>query len=143
MRACYRSHVWKRRLRQTATHAVQRARKELKHPVGKAVAVVLLALLGWAGWYTYHTLSNPLKIDAPEPIAVADLPDSSPPLPASIVEAPITYDMTSAMDSLERAIPKSYGDITRRIQAGNNRRAHFAFAVSRSPFELKVDGRTV
>jgi hypothetical protein len=143
VRACYRSRVWKRRVKQTATYAVQRARKELKHPVGKAVAVVLLALLGWAGLYVYHTLSNPLTIDAPEPIAVADLPDSSPPLPASIVEAPITYDMTSAMDSLERAIPKSYGDITKRMQAGNNRRAQFAFAVSRSPFELKVEGRTV
>jgi hypothetical protein len=143
VRACYRSHVWKRRLRQTATYAVKRARKELKHPIGKAVAVVLLALLGWAGWYTYQTLAHPLRLDAPEPIAIADLPDSSPPLPPSIVEAPITYDMTSAMDSLERAIPRTYGDITQRIQAGNNRRAHFAFAVSRSPFELKVDGRTV
>lgn len=107
------------------------------------MAVVLLALLGYAGLYVYHTLSNPLRLDAPEPIAVADLPDSSPPLAASIVEAPITYDLTSAMDSLERAIPKEYGDIAQRMQLGTNRRAQFAFAVARSPFELKVEGRTV
>jgi hypothetical protein len=47
------------------------------------------------------------------------------------------------MDSLERAIPRTYGDINTRLQAGNNRRAHFAFAVAREPFKLRVDGRTV
>ena len=131
------------RLRTTATHAARRARQELKHPVGKAIAVVLLAVIGLAGWYVYLTLTNPLRIDAPPPTVLADLPDSVPPLPASVVEAPITYDMSGAMDSLERAIPRTYGDITQRMQAGNNRRAHFAFAVARSPFRLGLDGRTV
>jgi hypothetical protein len=132
-----------KRLRDTATYAVRRARKELKHPVGKAVAVVLLIAIGVAGWYVYLTLTNPLRIDAPPPAVAADLVDSVPPLPASVVEAPITYDMSSALDSLERAMPRQYGDITQRLQAGNNRRAHFAFAVSRSPFELGLNGRTV
>lgn len=134
---------FRRRLQDTATHAVHRAKQELKHPIGKAVAVVLLALIGVAGWYAYLTLTNPLGIDAPPPPIVADLPDSTPPLPASVVEAPITYDMSGGLDSLERAIPRSYGDITQRIQMGENRRAHFAFAVSRTPFELNVTGRTV
>ena len=132
-----------RRVQDTATYAVQRAKQELKHPIGKAVAVVLLILLGAAGWYAYYTISNPLSIDAPPPLITADLPDSAPPLPASVVEAPITYDVSDAMDSLERAIPRSYGDINQRIQFPNNRRAHFGFAVSRTPFELKVNGRTV
>jgi hypothetical protein len=131
------------RLRNTATHAARRARQELKHPVGKAIAVVLLVVIGVAGWYVYLTLTNPLRIDAPPPAVVADLPDSVPPLPASVVEAPITYDMSGAMDSLERAIPRTYGDITQRMQMGENRRAHFAFAVSRSPFRLGLAGRTV
>ena len=144
MRRCYRSTVrYSRRLKDTATHAVDRAKEELKHPIGKAVAVVLLVLLGVAGWYAYLTITNPLRIDAPAPLITADLPDSTPPLPASVVEAPITYDLSDAMDSLERAIPKTYGDINQRIQFGTNRRAHFAFAVSRTPFELKVNGRTV
>jgi hypothetical protein len=107
------------------------------------VAVAFLILLGAAAVYTWRTLTNPLEIDAPAPPVVADLPDSAPPLPASVVEAPITYDLSSAMDSLERAMPRTYGDINQRMQAGNNRRAHFAFAVSREPFRLRVDGRTV
>ena len=131
------------KLRTTATHAAKRARQELKHPVGKAIAVGLLVGIGIAGWYVYLTLANPLRIDAPPPAVIADLPDSTPPIPASVVEAPITYDMSGAMDSLERAIPRQYGDITQRFQMGNNRRAHFAFSVSRSPFRLRLDGRTV
>ena len=107
------------------------------------MAVAFLILLGVAGVYVYRTLTTPLGIDAPPPVVLADLPDSVPPLPASVVEAPITYDMSGAMDSLERAIPRSYGDIAQRVQAGTNRRAHFAFSVSRAPFRLRVDGRTV
>lgn len=131
------------RLKATATHAVHRAAEELKHPVRRAILIALLIVLGAAGWYIYLTLTNPLSIDAPPPVVLADLPDSIAPLPASVVEAPITYDMSGAMDSLERAIPRRYGDITQRLQAGTNRRAHFAFAVARSPFRLRLDGRTV
>ena len=133
------------RLRDTATYAVRRAEQELKHghPIWRAVAVAFLILLGVAGVYVYRTLTNPLAINAPPPVAVADLPDTVPPLPASVVEAPITYDMSGAMDSLERAIPRTYGDIDQRVQVGTNRRAHFAFSVSRAPFRLRLDGRTV
>jgi hypothetical protein len=111
--------------------------------VRRAMASALLVLLAVVIWYVYHTIANPLAIDAPPPVVRADLPDSIPPLPASIVEAPITYDMSGALDSLERAIPRTYGDNTQRLQAGNNRRAHFAFTVSRSPFRLRMNGRTV
>ena len=143
VRECYRSRVPIKRLKDTATHAVRRAEEELRHPVRRAIASALLVLLAVAVWYIYDTLANPLSLDAPPPVVVADLPDSVPPLPASVVEAPITYDMSGAMDSLERAIPRHYGDITQRFQAGNNRRAHFAFSVSRSPFQLRMNGRTV
>lgn len=132
-----------RRLKETATHAVRRAEQELKHPVARAIAAGVLLLIGAAALYVFRTLTNPLGIDAPAPAIGADLPDSIPPLGASVVEAPITYDMSGAMDSLERAIPRTYGDITQRMQAGTNRRAHFAFAVAREPFSFHVDGRTV
>ncbi len=131
------------RLKDTATHAVRRAEQELRHPVRRAFAAGILIIIGAAALYVFRTLTNPLSIAAPAPAVVADLPDSTAPLPASVVEAPITYDMSGAMDSLERAIPRTYGDINQRMQAGNNRRAHFAFAVSREPFQLRVDGRTV
>lgn len=115
----------------------------LKHPIRSGVFVAALAGLAAAGWYVYRTLYSPLVIDAPEPAAVADDADPPVPLQASVVEAPIHYDMAGALDSLERAVPRRYGDITEKLQAGTNRRAHFAFAVSRTPFRLRVDGRTV
>lgn len=126
-------------LRDTVEFAVQ----SLKHPVRRRFLYALLILIGVAVWYVIRTLTTPLTIDAPPPLVTADLPDSIAPLPASVVEAPITYDMSGAMDSLERAIPRKYGDITQRLQAGTNRRAHFAFSVARSPFRLRLDGRTV
>lgn len=129
----------RRSLRDTVEVAV----RALKHPVRRRVLYVLLVVAGLVGLYTYLTFTSPLRIDAPPPAVVADLIDSVPPLPASIVEAPIMYDMSGAMDSLERAIPRRYGDVTQRLQMGNNRRAHFAFAVSRAPFRLRLDGRTV
>ncbi len=115
----------------------------LKHPVRLGLLLATLAALGGGGWYVYTTLTEPLVIDAPPPALLPDLPDTAEPLPASVVEAPITYDMSGALDSLERAIPRRFGDITQKLQAGNNRRAHFAFAVSRTPFRLRLEGRTV
>lgn len=103
----------------------------------------MTAVVAVVGGYVFHTLTNPLRIDAPAPAVLPDLPDAVPPLPASIVEAPISYDISSALDSLERAIPRQYGDITNRFQAGTNQRAQFAFAVARTPFSLDVRGRTV
>jgi hypothetical protein len=129
--------------RRSLNDTVEVAVRTLKHPVRRWFVLAGLVLLGAAGWYVFRTLTSPLSIDAPPPTVLADLVDSVAPLPASIVEAPITYDMSDAMDSLERAIPRRYGDITQRLQAGENRRAHFAFAVARSPFRLRLDGRTV
>lgn len=132
-----------KRLKDTATHVVRVAADDLRHPVRRYFVLALLALLGVIIWYIIRTLTNPLALEAPPPAVVADLPDSAPPLPASVVEAPITYDLAGAMDSLERAMPRQYGDITQRLQAGDNRRAHFAFAVGREPFRLRIDNRTV
>jgi len=129
--------------RRSLTDTVEVAVRALKHPVRRRILYALLVIIGAAGWYVFQTLTSPFSIDAPPPSVIADLPDSIAPLPASVVEAPITYDMSGAMDSLERAIPRRYGDITQRLQAGTNRRAHFAFAVARSPFRLRLDGRTV
>lgn len=126
-------------LKDTVEFAVQ----TVQHPVRRAILSAVLVILGAAGVYVYRTLSTPLAIDAPPPLVLSDLADSVAPLPASVVEAPITYDMSGAMDSLERAMPRRYGDITQRVQAGNNRRAHFAFSVAREPFRLQVNGRTV
>lgn len=115
----------------------------LAHPIRAAILALAALAAGLLGWYVYRTVTGPLLLDAPPPAVSPDLPDSLPPLPASIVDAPITYDMAGALDSLEVALPRHWGDITRRLQAGNNRRLHFAFAVSRTPFRMRLSGRTV
>ncbi len=106
--------------------------------------LLAVAVAGGGGaLYLRQILSGPLLLDAPPPEVVADSPDSLAAPRASIVEAPISYDLSAAVDSLEAAVPRDYGDIEERLQAGNNKRAHFAFAVSRSPFRVRSDGLTV
>lgn len=82
-------------------------------------------------------------IQAPPPMVVEDAIDSLPPIAPSIVESEVRYDLRPAMASLEQAVPRSFGDIETRIQAGNNKRAHFAFAAERTPFRISVDGQRV
>lgn len=103
-------------------------------------AGVVVAL---AGLYVARTISRPLQLDAPRPAAAPELADTLPTTPLSVVEAPITYHLGAALDSLEAAIPLRYGDIGTRHQAGDNRRAHFAFAVRRTPFVVEMKGLTV
>ena len=85
----------------------------------------------------------PVTVDAPEPAIAADLPDPLPELPLSVIDAPISYDLGPAVAALEAAVPRAIGDIAKQIQAGNNTRAHFAFAASRSPFRVNIDGLTI
>ncbi|HSA55829.1 MAG TPA: DUF4403 family protein [Gemmatimonadaceae bacterium] len=105
--------------------------------LGGALAVALAVL------YVARTVTRPLRLDAPRPAVVAELTDTLPAPPPSVVEAPVTYDLSAALDSLEAAIPLRYGDIETRHQAGNNQRAHFAFAVSRTPFRVRMEGLTL
>ncbi len=82
-------------------------------------------------------------IQAPPPMVVDDAIDSLPPIAPSIVESEIRYDLGPAIASLEQAVPRSFGDIETRIQAGNNKRAHFAFEAERTPFRISIDGQRV
>jgi hypothetical protein len=116
-------------------------RGPVRFAVAALVVVAVVALT--AALFLWRTLSRPLVVDAPVPVVAPEAPDTvSPPRP-SIIEAPVTYDLKTAIDSLDAAVPRVYGDIERRIQAGNNRRAHFAFAVARNPFRVHVNGQTV
>lgn len=84
------------------------------------------------------------SVDAPPPTPVVDAGvDSLPLLPPSIVDAPITYDLTPAIAALESAVPRRFGDINDRRRTGSNRRVHTAFAAEREPFNVRFDGNTV
>jgi hypothetical protein len=83
-------------------------------------------------------------VDAPAPSAVADATgDSLPVLPPSLVDAPITYDLTPAIANLEASVPTKFGDIEARKRSATNRRVNTAFAAERTPFRVTLDGSTV
>ena len=80
-------------------------------------------------------------VEAPPPLVVDDVVDSLPAAEPSIIEADIRYDLGPALAAIERAAPRRFGDISEKLPVPGNRRAHFAFAASRSPFRIRFDGR--
>ena len=96
-----------------------------------------------AGIYVWRRVSSPLVLDAPPPRIVADPLAAMPEVPASTIEALVTYNLGTAVDSLEAAVPRTYGDIERRLPVAKNTRASFAFALRRTPFRVRVTGQTL
>ncbi|MEP7345505.1 MAG: DUF4403 family protein [Gemmatimonadaceae bacterium] len=105
------------------------------------IAIVVVAVL--AAIYAALVLRDPIALQAPPPIVLEDLPDSVGPPAPSIVEAPILYDLSPALTKLETAVPLTFGNIEERMPSGGNKRLSFAFAASRTPFDVKIDGLTV
>lgn len=81
-------------------------------------------------------------VEAPEPAAVADV-DSLPTLPPSVIEAPVSYDLTPVLAELERVVPKRFGNIRERKQLPTNKRVHIAFEAERQPFTVTLDDGVV
>ena len=100
-------------------------------------AIVIIAL----GVVVAKWIASPLVLDAPPPRLAADPVDAMPMIPASTVDALVTYNLGTAVDSLEAAVPRTYGDIEHRLPVARNTRANFAYAVSRSPFRVQVSGQ--
>jgi hypothetical protein len=83
-------------------------------------------------------------VDAPAPKPIIDSKvDSLPVLPPSLVDAPITYDLTPAIARMEATVPKKFGDIEARRRSTTNRRVNTAFAAERAPFRVSLEGSTV
>jgi hypothetical protein len=101
--------------------------------VPTTAALVVAALLG----------CQTGTVDAPAPAPIAEGVDSLPVLPPSLVDAPITYDLTPALARLESSVPRKFGDIEARRRSTTNRRVHTAFAAEREPFKVRFDGNTV
>ena len=94
----------------------------------------LLLALGACG---QETLAPLAPVSSGAAISRAELP----PLPASVVDAPISYALAPALDGLERAVPRSFGDINKRITIPSNTRQQIAFAATRTPFDVNFDGK--
>lgn len=85
--------------------------------------------------------ARPVSIDAPPPAALAGdfLPPAIAPLEPSVIDAPISINLEPTLDALERAVPRSFGDIDKRIRNRGNSRQHFAYEATRSAFDVALD----
>ena len=109
----------------------------------RRLVLVVVALIGVAVIAVLLLRQTTLVLDAPQPHLIPEVVDTLPQMPLSIVEAPVTYDLDTAIDSLEAAVPKTYGDLDHKIQTANNKRVSFAFLLRRSPFRVSVKGQAV
>jgi hypothetical protein len=83
-------------------------------------------------------------VDAPPPVRVADSTiDSLPTLPPSLLDAPITYDLSPALEKLEASVPTTFGNLEARKRSETNKRVNTAFAAERSPFDVQLAGNTI
>lgn len=106
-----------------------------------ATGMAVLLCVGVGGLLACGTFG---AVDAPAPTTVADAAgDSLPTLPPSLVDAPITYDLSPAIAALEASVPVRFGDINDRKRSTTNRRVATAFAAEREPFKLRFDGNTI
>jgi uncharacterized protein DUF4403 len=82
------------------------------------------------------------KVAPPVPRASATWVDTLPPVPTSYLDVPVRYDLGPAMSWLESEVPVSFGSLEVRNDVPNKKRVHYAYAASRSPFHIAVNGRT-
>lgn len=99
-------------------------------------AGVLLAIAGAA-------CSGTPDLEAPPPLVLDDPADSLAPIAPSIIESEVRYDLDPAVASLEKAVPKAFGDITKRLDVETNKRLDVAFAATRTPFRVEISGQRV
>lgn len=102
------------------------------HAARVAFAALLLACDG------------PVTIDAPLPVtADSVVAPALPPMLPSMVDAPIALSLGPALEALESAVPRRFGDIDRRIRNPNNGRQHFAYEATRTPFTVALDDERI
>ena len=64
------------------------------------------------------------------------------PIPPSRLGVPVRYDLAPAIAWLEAAVPRRIGNIEERLAVPDNDRVHVAFALTRQPFRISLDGNT-
>jgi len=98
---------------------------------GAVVAILAVASL--------FLLGRPPRISAPAPELQVD-DASPPPLPTSTLTVPIVADLSSILEKLEQAIPRTRGSLDERKSVEDNDRLEVAFALERGPFEAELQG---
>ncbi|MEO5814275.1 MAG: DUF4403 family protein, partial [Gemmatimonadaceae bacterium] len=82
-------------------------------------------------------------LEAPPPLVVDDPADSLPTIEPSVIESEVRYDLDPAVASLEKAVPRTFGDISRRLDVETNKRLRVAFAATRAPFKVEISGQRI
>jgi len=82
------------------------------------------------------------KVAPPVPVATGVWADTLPPVPTSYLDVPVRYDLGPAMKWLEAEVPTTIGDIEDRHEVPGKKRLHYAYVADRSPFGIRVNGRT-
>jgi hypothetical protein len=68
--------------------------------------------------------------------------DALPPVPTSYLDVPVRYDLAPAMHWLETEVPVAFGSLEERHEVPRKKRVHYAYAATRTPFRITVNGRT-
>jgi hypothetical protein len=80
---------------------------------------------------------------APHAAAPDAVVDTVPELEPSFVTAPVRYELAPAVTALERAVPRTVGNLDQRRPVPDHARLQYAFVAERAPFEVAVRGSTV
>lgn len=110
------------------THAWRRFR-------GRLLAAASLGLLGCDGGS---------EILAPPPAKHFDQDvERAPRLPPTVMDVPLLVDLGNVLRLLETALPRRFGDITKKQRIPDKKRAAFAFELSREPFLVSIHSDTI
>lgn len=66
-----------------------------------------------------------------------------PPVPLSRFAVPLDYDVTPVLAVVERVVPHTFGSLDSVRQVGSDARKHVAYAATRGPFAVTIDGPAV
>ncbi|HEX9754691.1 MAG TPA: DUF4403 family protein [Gemmatimonadales bacterium] len=85
------------------------------------------------------------SVEAPAPERIAAGVYTAPPhaIPLGLIEAPVLLDLRSTVAQLEEAIPRTIGDIERRIPVEGNNRVHLAYRLRREDFTVGFRADTI
>lgn len=85
----------------------------------------------------------PAKVLAPPPGRHFDpAAEPSVTLPPTVVDLPLLIDLSTAVRLLEKSLPRTFGDISKRQPIPGKKRASFAYQVRREPFRISVKSDT-
>jgi hypothetical protein len=80
------------------------------------------------------------EIDAPPPTTRSG-GDTLSALPPSLVDVPVSYDLAPVIAALEKAVPRTFGNLSVRNEVPGKSRMHYAFEAQRERFQVRFDGR--